>query len=183
MYTELEEIFLRIITCDLDGNDYKEVLGPKSIPNKDSCYVYGQCWKSKNEIVFTYNEKNSTTWSVGVLDLLSNAISYITCIDTLDPYIIQWSPKYNEMVFVGKGDPGKGTQIWAVNVDDTKVRKLSDCFLARAPDLSPDEEKVIFSQLTNGPDDMYTIWVVDRDGSNYKQLLADDNYDLIEPVW
>ena len=175
----IDKITTKIITCDIFGNQYNEIFISEQLP--ENCSAWGQCWKTDDDILFTYYDEHTISPHVGLINIVSKKISYITYLDTLDPYIIQWSPVRDEMAFVGKGYPG--TQVWAINGDGTNLRKLSDCFLANAPDWSSDGEKVIFSQLTNGFEDNYTVWVVNRDGTNLHQLLKKNGFDLVDPAW
>ncbi len=170
-----------IVTTDINGYNYKKILSSGTLPGKDWCYVWNPCWKlSDDEIAFLYNEKKTDYYGVGYLNLETNSISYMACIDSLAPLAFKWSPTRDEVVLHGKGDIG--AQIWAINADGTNLRKLSNCFLAGIPDWSMDGEKVIFSQLTEGFEDNFTIWAVNRDGTGLTQLTL-NKYSITNPAW
>lgn len=173
-----------IITTDINGENYTQILSSNSLPQKDWCYIWDPCWKSNdNEISFLFQEKKSSIRGIGLYNLQSLSIEYFTFLDSLKPMSFQWSPVRDEIVFLGNGDKHDlGVQIWIVNIDGTNLRKVSKCFLAGVPDWSPDGEKVIFDQQTESLDDKFTIWAVNRDGSGAEKLM-EDSVSLINPAW
>ncbi|RMF68632.1 MAG: hypothetical protein D6743_03110 [Calditrichaeota bacterium] len=93
---------------------------------------------------------------------------------------MNWSPDSRFFTFVAKA--GANDAIYIVDARRKKVvKKLSFEHLTgmAAPSWSPDGTRLIFSGLDGGISNLY---VVDRDGSNFKQL-TDDRYAYLHPQW
>ena len=181
MYTEMKNKNGTIISTDIYSSYYTEVLKSGKLPGRDSCNVWGQCWKNDNELVFQYYDNYTHYSGIGIFNIQHSQISCLTAVDSLKPIILKWAPKRDEMAICGIGT--EGSQVWAIDRNGKNVRKLSKSFLADAPDWSYNGEKVIFSQLTNGFGDKFTVWVVNRDGTGLKELINKDGFNFSDPVW
>jgi TolB protein len=91
-----------------------------------------------------------------------------------------WSPKGDEIVFESDRLTGHGSDIWVMDIADTRARPLiRERANERNPKWSPRGDRIAFESDRDGD---YEIYVMDDHGKNMKQLTFNGARDS-EPSW
>ena len=95
-----------------------------------------------------------------------------------------WSPDGKKIAFVSNRNVGH-IQIWVIDADGVNPIRLTDGVWDQNPDWSPDGKRIAYDVLLNPLDaDKWnrTIYVIDSDGRNSRQLIKEPAYDT-HPSW
>ena len=95
-----------------------------------------------------------------------------------------WSPDGRRIAFVSNRNQGY-IQIWVIDADGGNPIRLTDGVWDQNPDWSPDGTKIAYDVLLNPLDPskwIRTIYVMDSDGRNSRQLIKEPGYDT-HPSW
>ncbi|MEO0294374.1 MAG: hypothetical protein ABIN61_09210 [candidate division WOR-3 bacterium] len=88
-------------------------------------------------------------------------------------FSIEGSSSAGEYVVFGLSGIGNNdNEIWVIKRDGTGLQKVGE---GQNPDFSPDASKIVYEKPGEG------IWIMDRDGSNDHQIIADP--DAKYPAW
>ena len=101
--------------------------------------------------------------------------------DDSDP---TWSPDGRKIAFVSNRNGGY-IQIWVIDADGKNPVRLTDGVWDRHPAWSPDGKRIAYDVLHNPWDAEKwnrTIYVMDSDGRNSRQLIKEPAYDT-HPSW
>jgi TolB protein len=79
-----------------------------------------------------------------------------------------WSPNGRRIAFVRGNASGSG--VWAMNVNGTDLRRLTDVPSDASPAWSPDGSMIAFQRFVDGVG--IAIWLMDADGDNQVQLTT-----------
>lgn len=174
----------QIIITDTTGGNWNQLTNIDAIPHINKAVFYLPGWVPDNQhILFTYHHYLPDQYMPPHLGMINRYTKEITCfneVDTLYPHHAQWSPTREEIIFVGNTFPGD--QIYRMNADQTNLIKLttSSC-IADFPDWSSDGERIVFHQTEE--DESEAIWKINRDGSNKKRLISQNNQIYSTPCW
>ena len=175
----------QIIISDTLGNNWHQITDTNIIPNVSEATFYLPSWVPDGEnIIFTYHDYIPYQYMpphLAIMNINSQEVTLFTKIDTLFPHHAKISPKLNELIFVGKGLPGD--QLYLINTDQTNLVKLTNSFIVKDCDWSVDGEKIIFSQTTESIDEPYSIWVMNRDGSQKRKIISTEESSCLSPDW
>lgn len=181
---EINNLYQIIIT-DTTGNCWHQLTNSKMIPGISKAGFYLPSWAPDGvSVIFNYHDNIPDQYNpphLAMMNIHSKEITFFAKIDTLYPHHARISPKFNELIFVGKGIPGD--QIYRINIDQTNLVKLSDSFIAGFPDWSSDGERIIFVQKMNSIEEPDAIWVMNRDGSEKRKLISREGYLCSMPDW
>lgn len=90
-----------------------------------------------------------------------------------------WAPDGRQFAFVAY--PHGTAQIFAMNIDDGEVRRLTSTNTReREPRWSPDGRQIVFSSMRTGNEE---VFVMDADGSNPRNLTNDNKAFDADPAW
>ena len=95
-----------------------------------------------------------------------------------------WSPDGTKIAFVSNRNKGY-IQIWVINADGGNPTRLTDGVWDNNPDWSPDGRKITYDFFLNPWDNdkwNRTIYVMDSDGRNSRQLIEKPEWDT-NPSW
>jgi TolB protein len=79
-----------------------------------------------------------------------------------------WSPTGRRIAFYRERGNGSGYGIWAMNVNGTDPRRLTDIPSDTSPTWSPDGSMIAFQRFVAGIG--IAVWLMDADGGNQRQL-------------
>ncbi len=119
--------------------------------------------------------------SIAIINRETGFVEKITSVDSLAPYMVRLYPTREEIAFVGKSKTF-GNEIYRINLDGSNLIRLTDSFWSGFPDWSADGEMITytFKETMEKSDE---IWVMNRDGSGKKRVIAVDNYPLEMSDW
>jgi len=88
-----------------------------------------------------------------------------------------WSPDGRRLVFEREG--AGGPSIWTMNVNGTRLHRLTRGALDTSPAWSPDGKTIAFARYTGSG----AIWLMDADGTNKRQLTTPRGEGDDQPDW
>jgi Tol biopolymer transport system component len=103
---------------------------------------------------------------------------------------VAWSPDGRRMAFTSAvGITGASVDVWTIDVDGGRLRRLTSTMDSFGPVWSPDGRSIVYARLTDHgrkPEDRReltsSLWVMDPDGSNRRQL-TDPEQGMTELPW
>jgi Tol biopolymer transport system component len=91
----------------------------------------------------------------------------------------KWSPDGRKIAFESDGDGlDNYYDLYIVNADGSRLRKVSDTGDAGPFDWSPDSAKIVFADGTH----VWTLWTVNADGTGLRQI-TDGVHTYMSPAW
>jgi len=175
-----------IFIIDTVGTILQQVTTAATVPFWSKAVFAFPDWSPDgNSIVFAFHRTDTPgeNSSLGIISLRTGGFRALSPLDSLQPYWPRWSPKRDEIVFVGRPPSStKGPQIFRANIDGTNPLQLTHTFLARDPDWSSDGEQIIYA-AKNSSDAPFSIWVITRDGASPRKLLFSPTFVNALPNW
>jgi TolB protein len=138
---------------------------PITKPPKGAVYPAAPRWSPKGERIVYVAEGSS-----GQLYLMradGTGVRRVTH-DGWDYNYPTWSPNGRRIAFVRGNASSYG--IWAMNVNGTDLRRLTDVPSDASPAWSPDGSMIAFQRFVDGVG--IAIWLMDADGGNQVQLTT-----------
>jgi len=126
-------------------------------------------WSPDGEYIAYVKEGEYEIW---LFELATEEIEYLT-----DGSLPDWSPDGKEIVYV------KGGNIYKINVETKEIKQLTtwgSCFF---PDWSPDGARIAFDTSHDDPKGANVIWLMDTNGTNYKDISVHGTGEWREPDW
>lgn len=105
-------------------------------------------------------------------------------------YSARYAPDGKRLTFIGEvyGSAGLDTydqprywNLYVVNINGTKLVKLTDGIISQQPSWSPDGQKIVFVKI-NLWNEESNLWVINADGTGLKQLTSLPGIES-EPLW
>jgi Tol biopolymer transport system component len=135
------------------------------------------------KIVFEY--AGATGIHIGMVDANGRNLRQLTFADGLQA-APKWSPDGRWIVFEASplppGEPGFSTSIWIMRADGTGARQLTHNGFNVEGVFSPDGRRIAFARITNDEEGIEALYVMDRDGSHVRRLVAPTR-GLEHPDW
>ena len=171
-----------IIIIDTDGQYWQQVTNSNIMfKYKISRFFYPDWYPDGTHILFNYNSSDWSKVGLGLLDLNSSEVVFLSRLDSLCPFYAHVSPARDEIVFVGNGWPG--VQIYRANLDGSNIIQLTNSFMASFPDWSSDGERIAYVQWESLSDQASAIWVMNRDGKNKRKAVDIAGHLCSNPSW
>jgi len=130
-----------------------------------------------NRIVYTHLPQDSIEWYNGpyqiwILYLDSMNKEYITT-----GYTPTWSPDGDKIAY------GNSKNIFVIDLRNKLISQLTDWGECFYPSWSPDGEKIAFDTNYENPTGLNSIWIMNADGSEKKNISNQDTLGMREPNW
>jgi TolB protein len=152
---------LQVYVMHADGTHRQAITKPP----KGAVYPEAPRWSPEGERIVYVGEGSSGQLYVMRAD--GTGVRRVTH-DGWDYNYPAWSPNGRRIVFVRGNASGYG--IWAMNVNGTGLRRLTDVPSDASPAWSPDGSMIAFQRFVDGVG--IAIWLMDADGGNQVQLTT-----------
>ena len=148
--------------------------------------IYPSWSNDGKRIVFSQRNPSSGMWELAIFDLTDNSISYPR--EGINALFPEWCPVAGSETIVFQRASGKGRgvfSIWLVDSDGSNLIRLfeSPDYGCVTPTWSPDGSKIAYATVAKSPtawgkwSSGDNIWVIDRDGSNNRQVTFHSSED------
>jgi Tol biopolymer transport system component len=144
---------------------------PPSVQEYTPAFTYGG-----DAVVFSSDNArdNPTLWQIQ----LRSGGSYIKSLTSTDA--ADYAPSVGQSLIVYNSFPPKALepQIYRCALDAKDTAYLGE---GTSPQISPDERAILFLRKGKGSFDQ--LWLMDKDGSNLRQLTQNNDYAIADPKW
>ncbi len=182
-----DEFITDIYIMKSDGSKIEKITESELLSKERVYYFSWPDWLNNGKkIIFEYAEVSLDPTKVqshlGILDLDTYNLTTLSSLGDLQPFNPRPSPTRDEFVFVSLlSRIHGGADIFRANIDGTDVVRLTQSGKSWLPDWSRDGEKIIYSEL--GENSVYTMRIMNRDGTNNHQLKIADQEFALGPTW
>ena len=127
-----------------------------------------------------FNSNRSGKAQIYTMDLSGNNLTRITN-NIYNDYAPGWFPDDSKLVFTSNRN--NNIDIYRINIDGSgAVRLTTDAAADSGAAVSPDGTKIAWIRYSTLTDGLNDLWVMDADGSNKHEILANQHY-LQNPAW
>lgn len=113
-----------------------------------------------------------STGEIWLFEIATGESEYLT--DGLSP---DWSPDGKWILYV------KGRDIYKINVETKVIKQLTTWGSCFYPDWAPDGKRIAFDTSHDDPKGANVIWLMDSNGTNYKDISIHGIGEWREPDW
>jgi len=160
-----------IYEVNQDGSQHKLLL--------EATYVgFNQAdWSADGTVMAMWGWHSHSTISIYTYDTKTEKLTRLTNRVGVYDMFPHWSANNDKIVFTRQYIyENDRNEIWTMNPDGSDSKKIVDGYAAS---WSPDGQKLVFSQVTNGNEDLYTC---NSDGTNIVKLLDSPSNESF-PMW
>jgi Tol biopolymer transport system component len=168
---------------DSSGGNLRRAADVSLIPNWALISFPYVDWCRGDSLLLTgYNQLDSPYVSslVGILSLNSGEFSVLNNLNFLEPSQPRASPKRDEIAFIGEDNLGFNGKLYRSNMDGSNIVELCGAWECMEPCWSRDGERIMFLRR-DGEALPLAIWVVNRDGSNLREIFGTEGFHIFEP--
>ncbi|MBN2636483.1 MAG: PD40 domain-containing protein [Prolixibacteraceae bacterium] len=123
------------------------------------------------------NDIGDSIWIYNTISNTKHQFKYIS-LPHYDTRLLQYSPTGKEIAFISALNSGGGPQLYTINSDGSNLKQLTTTG-AQNFSWSPDGEIVYLNFDYSIDETKGTLWVMDADGNNKRQLTH-NNFKIIE---
>lgn len=111
-------------------------------------------------------------YQIWLFEIATEESEYLT-----DGWLPDWSPDGKEIVYVYNRD------IYKINVETKQIKQLTTWGSCFYPDWSPNGKRIAFDTNHDDPKGANVIWLMDTNGTNYKDISTHGTGEWREPDW
>ncbi|MCL4510098.1 MAG: hypothetical protein M1470_03395 [Bacteroidetes bacterium] len=170
---------------DSSGGNLRRVADTSLIPRWSLMgFAYVDWMRGDSSLLIGYSQLDSpyVSSSIGILYLNSGRFFQVSNLEYLAPSQPRASPTRDEMVFIGNDHLGYNGKLYRANLDGYGVVKLCDAWECQEPCWSRDGERIMFLKR-DGDTLPLAIWVINRDGTNLREIFGTEGFHVLEPDW
>jgi Tol biopolymer transport system component len=134
-------------------------------------------WSADGTVMAIWGWHSQWTISIYTYDTKTKALTRLTNQTYVYDMFPHWNASGDKIVFTRQYLlENDRNEIWSMNADGSDSKKIVDGYAAS---WSPDGQQLVFSQVTNGNEDLYTC---NSDGTNIVKLLDSPSNESF-PMW
>lgn len=125
-------------------------------------------------------EKDINKEQICIVNADGTGYQRLTTEDNIRHFYPSLSPDGQSVIYSAYNEQTKHYEIYELNISTNEIKQLTFALGdLNAPEISPDGSTIVFTRFYNDPE-LPTSWLINRDGSNPREVSADR---AIDPTW